>query len=112
MFDSILQAFDTLLQHGFALSVAVGLVVSIAGTQYVKRLPWTTSNRWLIRAIALPLGFLPTYFMWPVHQFTAIRFFIALAVGLAAPLIYQGVTLALYYKWPQLEKHLSAEPDK
>ena len=111
MFDSILKAFDTLLLHKEALAVLLGLLVAIAGTQYVKRLKWTTSNRWWIRAIALPLGFFTTFFMWPVHQFNATRFFVALAVGVSAPMIYQGVTLALYWKWPQLEKHLSAKPE-
>lgn len=111
MFDSIIKAFEVLLEHREALAVLLGLLVAIGGTQYVKRLEWTTSNRWWIRAIALPFGFFTTFFTWPIHQFTALRFFVALAVGMCAPMIYQGVTLALYHKWPQLEKHLSAKPE-
>ena len=112
MFETILNAFDTLMAHREALAVLLGLLVAIAGTQYLKRLKCTPSNRWWVRAMALPLGFATTYFTWPIHELNALRFFTALAVGLMAPLVYQGVTLALYWKWPQLEKHLSAEPDK
>lgn len=110
MFDSILKAIESALQHGASLSVFLGLVVAIGGTQYVKRLDAFPSRKWVIRALALPLGFATTYFTWPIHELTAVRFFLALAVGVSAPLIYQGVTLALYWKWPHLEKKLSAAP--
>lgn len=108
--NQILSAIDTALEHGAALSIILGLIVAICGTQYVKRLDVFPSKRWAIRALALPLGWATTFFTWPIHQFSAVRFFLALAVGLAAPLIYQGVTLLLYLKWPQLEARLSAEP--
>jgi len=107
--NNILTAIDTALQHGAALSIILGLIVSICGTQYVKRLDAFPSKRWPIRALALPLGFLTTFFTWPIHELNAVRFFLALAVGLSAPLVYQGVTLLLYWKWPQLEQRLSAE---
>ncbi len=107
--NNILTAIDTALQHGAALSIILGLLVAIFGTQYVKRLPVFPSNRWLIRALALPLGFVTTFATWPIEGFSAVRLFLALAVGLSAPPIYQGVTLLLYWKWPQLEKRLSAE---
>ena len=109
-FNNILTAIDTALQHGAALSIILGLIVAIAGTQYVKRLDAFPSKKWLIRALALPLGFFTTFFTWPFHELSAVRFFLALAVGLSAPLIYQGVTLLLYWKWPQLEQKLSAAP--
>ena len=110
MLNNILTAIDTALQHGAALSIILGLVVAICGTQYVKRLEVFPSKKWWIRALALPLGFCTTFFTWPIHELNAVRFFLALAVGLIAPLVYQGVTLALYWKWPQLEKRLSAAP--
>lgn len=111
-FNQILTAIDAALQHGAALSIILGLIVAIAGTQYIKRLDAFPSKKWLIRALALPLGFVTTFFTWPIHELSAVRFFLALAVGLSAPLIYQGVTLLLYWKWPQLERHLSAEPSE
>ena len=111
-FNSILTAIDTALQHGAALSIILGLIVAIGGTQYIKRLDAFPSKKWLIRALALPLGFVTTFFTWPIHEFSAVRFFLAIAVGLSAPLIYQGITLLLYWKWPQLEKRLSAAPSE
>lgn len=110
LLNKILSGIDTALQHGAALSIILGLIVAIAGTQYVKRLDAFPSHRWWIRALALPLGFFPTFFTWPVHELNAVRIFLALAVGLSAPLVYQGVTLLLYWKWPQLEGKLSAQP--
>lgn len=109
-FNNLLTAIDTALEHGAALSIILGLIVAIAGTQYVKRLEWTTANRWWIRAIALPLGFVATFFTWPAAGITGVRVFLALAVGLMAPMLYQFVTFLLYLKWPQLERHLSADP--
>lgn len=108
--NQILSAIDTALEHGAALSIILGLIVAICGTQYVKRLDVFPSKRWAIRALALPLGWATTFFTWPIHQISAVRFFLALAVGLAAPLLYQGITLLLYLRWPQLEARLSAEP--
>ena len=110
LLNNILAGIETALQHGAALSIILGLIVSIAGTQYVKRLDAFPSHRWIIRALALPLGFFATFLTWPIHELNAVRFFLALAVGLAAPLVYQGATLALYWKWPQLEARLSAQP--
>ena len=112
MWKSILDGIELALQHGAVLSIILGLVVAIGGTQYIKRLDAFPSKKWLIRALALPLGFVTTFFTWPIHEFSAVRLFLALAVGLSAPLIYQGVTLLLYWKWPQLERHLSAEPSE
>lgn len=111
-FPELLKAMNAALQEGAALSILLGLAVAIGGTQYVKRLEACPSQRWVIRAMALPLGFATTYFTWPIHELSAVRFFIALATGLMAPLVYQGVTGALYWRWPQLEKHFSADPEK
>ena len=112
MLEQILNGIDTALQHGAALSVLLGLLVAIGGTQYVKRLEAFPSKRLWIRGLALPLGFFTTFYTWPIHELNAVRIFLALAVGLSAPLIYQLVTFLLYLKWPQLEKHLSAAPNQ
>lgn len=110
MLNNILTAIDTALQHGAALSIILGLIVSILGTQYIKRLDVFPSKKWWIRGLALPLGFVTTFFTWPIHEFNAVRLFLALAVGLLASPIYQLVTWQLYKYWPGLEKHLSAQP--
>ena len=111
-FPELLKAMNAALQEGAALSILLGLAVAIGGTQYVKRLEAFPSHRWVIRALALPLGFITTYLTWPMANLSALRFFIALATGLMAPLVYQGVTALLYWKWPQLEKRFSADPEK
>lgn len=107
---SIIDAINLLMQEGAALSILLGLFIAIAGTQFVKKLEAFPSNKWWIRALALPLGFFPTFFTWPVHEITAIRIFVAFAVGFGAPIVYQIVTQALYWKWPHLEPKLSACP--
>lgn len=108
--NSILEGIEAALQHGAALSILLGLIVAIAGTQYVKRLEAFPSHKWAIRGLALPLGFCATYFTWPVHELNAVRIFLALAVGLSAPLVYQGGVFLLYKRWPELESRLSAQP--
>ena len=109
-FPELLKAMNAALQEGAALSILLGLAVAIGGTQYVKRLDAFPSKAWPIRALALPLGLVTTYLTWPVHEMSALRFFIALATGLMSPLVYQAVTAALYWKWPNLEMHISAAP--
>jgi hypothetical protein len=108
--ETILKAINLVLQEGAALSILLGLAVSIGGTQYVKRLEWFPSKSRAIRALAFPLGFVATYFTWPVHGFTGVRFFLAVAVGLAAPGVYWVAVQFIYRKWPHLEQKLSACP--
>lgn len=111
LLKAILAGIELALQYGAALSIILGLIVSIAGTQYVKRLEVFPSKKWWIRGLALPLGFFTTFYTWPIHELNAVRIFLALAVGLSAPLIYQLIVMVLYKKWPDLEKHISAQPE-
>jgi hypothetical protein len=105
--------FEVALQHGLAYSVLVGWVIAIGLTQWIKQLPWTSNNKWIIRLTALPFGFLTTYSLWPIGPyFGAVRIFTALAVGVSSPWIYQLVTAVLYKFWPHLEEKLSAAPVK
>jgi hypothetical protein len=108
--QSVISAINLLLQEGAALSVLLGLAVSIFGTQYVKKLEaFPSETRW-IRALALPLGFFPTFFTWPDHTLNAVRFFVAIAVGLSAPIVYQGVIALVRRKWPEYAEKFSAVP--
>lgn len=108
--DTFARTLESALQHGALLALILGYVVAIGLTQWIKQYPWYPTHRWMIRLLALPFGFFPTYFVWPVHGFNAVRFFISLAVGVSAPWVYQIVTFLLYKKWPQLEQRLSAAP--
>jgi hypothetical protein len=109
-FESILIAIETALQHGAALSIGLGYIIAIGLVQWIKRTPWYTDNKWAIRALALPIGFFVTFITWPVHELNAVRFMIALAVGVSSAWVYQGVTFLLYLKWPQLRERLQATP--
>lgn len=108
--NSAIGIYETLRQHGEVLAIVLGFLVSISLTQFVKQLRWFPSKRWLIRAMAVPLGAVVTFSAWPVHEFTAIRFWIAVAVGGLCPPVYQAATWAIYKFWPGAEKHLSAAP--
>lgn len=110
--QKLIDAINLLLQEGAALSVLLGLVVAICGTQYVKKLEAFPSKKWAIRGLALPLGFIATFFTWPVKELSAIRIFVSLAVGLAAPVVYRSLVSLVALKWPEYAKRMSAEPDE
>ncbi|HEU4601562.1 MAG TPA: hypothetical protein VFS24_06325 [Steroidobacteraceae bacterium] len=104
-------ALNALLGNSAALSIVFGLVISLAGTQYLKfRVPMPKplrdEYRWFVRLMSLPLGFFPVYFTWPLED----RLWVALSVGLGAPFLYKVVMAAIYWKWPWLEQHVSAKP--
>ncbi len=107
---SLLEAINLVLQEGAALSLLLGYVVAIGGTQYVKRLEAVNLQKWAIRALALPLGFVATFSTWPIPGVSGVRVFVALAVGLSSPGVYSIVTRCLYKRWPHLEEKLSAQP--
>ena len=109
---SLIDAINLLLQEGAALSVLLGLVVAIGGTQYVKRLEAFPSKKWAIRGLALPLGFLATFFTWPIHQVSAVRIFVALSVGLISPFVYTSFVSLVAIKWPNFAAKMSANPDE
>ena len=94
LFNKFLASIEQALQYGTALSIMLGVACAIFGTQYVKRLEVFPSNKWAIRGLALPLGFVATFFTWPVHELNAVRFFIAVCVGLTAPALYQGAVFS------------------
>ena len=111
LFNKFLSGIEQALQYGAAVSIVLGVACAIFGTQYVKRLEVFPSNKWVIRGgLALPLGFVATFFTWPVHELNAVRFFMAVCVGLTAPVLYQGAVFFLYRKWPGLEAKMSAAP--
>ena len=110
LFNKFLASIEQALQYGAAVSIVLGTACAIFGTQYVKRLEVFPSNKWAIRGLALPLGFVATFFTWPVHELNAVRFFMAVCVGLTAPALYQGAVFFLYRKWPGLEAKMSAAP--
>jgi len=111
LLHTILDRVAMLWANEAARSLLFGLVVAIAGTQWLKfRIPVPADLQdeyvWFIRIVSLPLGFAPVYFTWPL----AYRGWVALCVGLTVPWVYKLAVKLLYWKWPQLEAHLSAQP--
>lgn len=105
-----IDAVNLLLEEGAALSVLLGLSVAIFGTQYVKKLEAFPSKKWAIRGLALPLGFAATFSTWPIHELSAVRVFVALAVGLSAPVVYSSLVSLVAIRWPNFAAKMSAEP--
>lgn len=104
-----------LLSNRPALAVVLGLISSLALTQWAKfvllHTDWLPDpQRWIVRAIALPVGATATYLTLPDTTEPAVRVLIGLAVGAAAPYVYQVVTAVLYRLWPSLEARLSVDP--
>lgn len=113
MIDSIFSTLNTLLGSPHAVAIFLGLVISWFGTQWVKfRLPlpapWSVRRRWMVRLASLPLGFMPTFLLWPGALRE--RALWGLAVAFAAPTAYRLATAVLYRLWPDLEKRLSSDP--
>lgn len=108
---TFLTVFDVAIQHGLGYSIIIGWVIAIGLTQWIKMLPWTSTNKWIIRLTALPFGFITTYSLWPLGPyFSAVRIFTSLAVGVSAPWIYQIITAVIRKFWPDIAERLSAEP--
>lgn len=113
MINSILSSLSALLASPHAVAIFLGLIISWFGTQWLKfRLPlpdeWNVRRRWMVRLASLPLGFMPTFLLWPglVRE----RALWALGVAFAAPTVYRLVTAILYRIWPDLENRLSVDP--
>ncbi len=101
--------FEVALQHGLGYSILVGWIVAIGLTQWVKMLPWTSNNKWVIRLTALPFGFITTYSLWPIGPyFGAVRIFTAIAVGVSAPWMYRIISDIVHKISPSLGRKMSA----
>lgn len=113
--NGITAYLSALLTNRPALAIVVGLIVSLAFTQWVKfvllHTPWLPDpRRWIVQAIALPIGAAATYVTLPDSIEWHIRGLVGLSVGAAAPYVYRVVTAVLYRLWPQLEQRLSVDP--
>jgi hypothetical protein len=103
------------LDNRFAPAIIVGLIFALALTQWIKfvllRVNWLPDpRRWIIRAIALPIGALATYVTLPASVETVLRVMVSLSVGAIAPYAYEVITAVLVKFWPALEARLSVDP--
>lgn len=108
--NEALQAFETFLQHGYAVAIVLGWIIAIGLVQWIKRTPWYSDNKWAIRALAFPIGAVVTFFLWPVHTQNAVRYCMAFAVGVSSSWVYTGITKLIYWKWPHMRAKLTATP--
>ncbi len=106
---------SALLANRPALAIVIGLVFSLAVTQWLKFVLLHTAwlpdpKKWIIRAIALPIGAAATVIALPADFEWVVRILIGIGVGAVAPYVYRIVTAVLYRIWPQLEPRLSVDP--
>lgn len=111
--EQFIKAVNLLLSEGAALSILLGYVIAIGGTQYIKSFEAIYFKPLAIRALmALPLGFVATFFTLPIEGRLALRAVIAAAVGLTAPAVYSLTIRVLYHFWPWMETKISQQPPK
>lgn len=102
-------------------SIALGLVLSLLLTQFVKRaLPievWLNADRHgerayrlAIQAIAFVSATVATFATWPVGS--PFRVWVALAVGLATPMFYFVAVRVARRVWSDVEARLSGNPSE
>lgn len=117
MIDSIQAWLDAVLRWTAAIpetgwAVLAGLFIGGMLTQWIKRsvpvgelLPGLSKGMqvFYVRILALVFSFLPTFFLWPDEN----AVWVALAVGVTTPTVYRVCTLALYRRWPHLERTMS-----
>jgi hypothetical protein len=113
--NEITAYLTALLNNRLVLAIVVGLVFALALTQWFKfvllRTTWLPDpQKWIVRAIALPLGALACFLTLPEDMPLKVRVIVALAIGAAAPYVYQLATAVLYRGRPQLEARMSADP--
>lgn len=113
MIEQITSALAAFLASAHAVAIFLGLVIAWFGTQWLKfRLPLPAAcgvmRRWIVRLASFPLGFVPTFLLWPgsIRE----RALWAVAVAFAAPTAYRLATAVLYRYWPELESRLSLDP--
>lgn len=107
--DKATQGILSLIAHREVLAIALGLLISIGGTQYVKFQFTDHLTRLRLNLLALPLGAIPTFLIFPIEYGWQLRAVFAAAVGVSAPIAYKGVIWAIGLKWPQLADRASAD---
>lgn len=112
MIETIKQGWEFIVNLPAPVwAVVAGLLISWFGTQAVKfqlsdKMD-DLKHRRAVRGVAMGLGFLPTFLLWPTHDGPAAVW--ALLTGLGAPIGYTAALRALRRYFPWLD-NLSARP--
>lgn len=106
---------SALLANRPVMAVLIGLVFSLALTQWLKfillHVNWLPDpRRWIIKAVALPIGAIATFVALPNSIEVVLRALIGVATGASAPYIYQVGTAIIGKFWPDLRQKLSVDP--
>lgn len=109
LLDKITAAILNLIAHREVLAIALGLVISLCGTQMVKVQFPDKLNRLRVNLLAVPLGFIPTYLIFPEAYGYELRVTFALAVGVSAPYVYKIAMWAIGKANPELAARFSAD---
>lgn len=115
LIETITGYVSALLANRPALAVVIGLVFSLAVTQWLKfvllNVDWLPDpRRWIIKAIALPIGAVATFAALPADMEIVLRALIGMATGASAPYLYQVATAVIGKFWPDVRAKLSVDP--
>lgn len=115
LIETITSYVSALLANRPALAVIIGLVFSLAFTQWLKfvllHVDWLPDpKRWIVRAVALPIGAVATYVAFPDGTPTEVRALVGVAVGAVAPYVYQVATAIIGRFFPEVQARLSVDP--
>lgn len=115
LLNSITAYLSALLTNRPVMAVLIGLVFSLALTQWLKfillAVHWLPDpRRWLIKAIALPIGAVATFAALPADMEIVLRALIGMATGASAPYLYQIATAIIGKFWPDVRARMSVDP--
>lgn len=107
--DKATQAILSLIAHREVLAIALGILISLGGTQMVKMQFSDHLTRLRVTMLAFPLGFVPTFLIFPAQYGWQLRAMFGAAVGVCAPYIYKVAVWAIEKKWPNAANRISAD---
>lgn len=115
LLKSITDYLSALLANRPVMAVLIGLVFSLALTQWLKfillNVHWLPDpRRWIIKAVALPIGAVATFVALPNEVEAILRALIGLSTGAVAPYVYQVGTAIIGKFWPDVREKLSVDP--
>lgn len=102
------EALKVLLAFREAFALIAGTIIAIFGTQIAKFQITNMLNRRRILLCTIPLGFLPTYIIWPPEYGWEIRAVMGVLVGVTAPAVYKVCIWLIALKWPNFAARRSA----
>lgn len=106
---------SALLSNRPVMAVLIGLVFSLALTQWLKfillKVNWLPDpRRWIVKAVALPIGAAGTFAALPADMEFILRILVGVMVGAIAPYVYQIGTALIGKFAPDVREKLSVDP--